>query len=596
MLGAHNISGKGLPLDGLQLLNRGLRFVPVPKRLARDAYLAAIQRFQRSVRLRCQFGGSGMPSKYRLPNPSFMPKPAPPAVEAFLTAAEAALLARFDATAAHTRQQHNLSPAEASMLAALRHQTDLVIKPADKNLGLTIMSADAYHAAVLQHVQDTSTYEDVTARVHSVVASAQQRLRGLVALHEAILGETVAKFMLRGASNTTPPDLYILPKLHKMRSLYGPIVGRPIAACHSWVTTNVSIWLADQLNAVLQGFNTIVTDRTQFIRELEGLRVSKHAWLVTFDVESLYPHVEHEGCIEACASAVKGPPRFKAMVAELVRFVLENNVVTVQGRHYRQLVGGAMGTNCMPPAAQLYLALCWEAVIQRAMGDRFPSFYKRFIDDGFVVLEGSEHDAQAFCSMLDSTLPNIRVTYTYSQFQAEFLDLVVYKCEGDWLGASDGMVSLKVRTHQKALNKYLYIPFTSFHHQGVFKSFINAELIRYVVTNTDPLWFDCMVQKFTHRLCQRGYPPHMIASITSRISHGQRQRYLTCSGQQQRTAGGHTALVIPYAQGVPEMRLQQALRAVYMEGGEALHAIIPPPIVAFSKARNLGALLVRSGH
>jgi len=130
----------------------------------------------------------------------------------------------------------------------------------------------------------------------------------------------------------------------------------------------------------------------------------------------------------------------------------------------------------------------------------------------------------------------------------------------------------------------------------VFKSFINAELIRYVVTNTDALWFACMVQKFTHRLCQRGYPPHMIASITSRISHGQRQRYLTCSGQQQRTAGGHTALVIPYAQGVPEMRLQQALRAVYMEGGEALHAIIPPPIVAFSKARNLGALLVRSGH
>ena len=569
--------------------------MPLPRRLSRDIYLTAIQRFQRSIRLRCQFGG-GAPNTYRVPNPSFLPESAPAVVETFLDNAEKALLARFDAVACHIRQRHNLSSAEASMLAALKQQSDLIIKPADKNLGLTIMAAADYHAAVLKHVLDVNTYEDVTTRVNSVVASAQQQLRVLIARHRAQLGEAVAQYMLLGIANVTPSDLYILPKLHKMSSLDGPIVGRPIVACHSWVTTNVSIWLADQLNAELQRFNTIVTDRTQFIRELEALRVSPHAWLVTFDVESLYPHVEHDGCIEACAAAVEGPQRYKAMIADLLRFVLSNNVVTVQGRHYRQLFGGAMGTNCMPPAAQLYLALCWEAVIQRQMGDRFPCFYKRFIDDGFVIFEGSEHDVLAFCNLLNSTLQNIKITFAYNQFQAEFLDLVVYKCREDLLGSPDGKVRLKVRTHQKALNKYLYIPPTSFHPRSVFKSFINAELIRYVVTNTDPHWFDCMVRKFTHRLCQRGYPLHMIANITRRIAHEQRQQYLACTGQKRHGANSKSALVIPYAQGVPELRLQQALREVYLDGGEALHAILPPPIVAYSKAHNIGAMLVRAGH
>jgi hypothetical protein len=49
----------------------------------------------------------------------------------------------------------------------------------------------------------------------------------------------------------------------------------------------------------------------------------------------------------------------------------------------------------------------------------------------------------------------------------------------------------------------------------MFKSFIYAVFIRYVVTNSDEHWYDCMVRKFTHRLLQRGYPLQLIASIAS---------------------------------------------------------------------------------
>jgi hypothetical protein len=409
------------------------------------------------------------------------------------------------------------------------------------------------------------------------------------------MGDKLQEFLLQGLHMKTPAHLYMMPKLHKMRSLTDPIVGRPIAACHSWVTTNMSKWLADKLNAALLKHNTVLVDRLQLLKELDGITVSKNAWLLTFDVESLYPNVEHEGCIHACASAVSGSALEKSMTQECVRFVLENNVVSVRGKHYKQIFGGAMGTNCMPPAAQLYLAIMWEGKIQQQLGAAFPAFFKRFIDDGFVVFEGSKEELLSFVDTLNTALPNINITHQYSQFQVDFLDLVVYKCMEDALGDPNGRVRLKVRTHQKVLNKYLYIPYTSFHHHSVFKSFINAELLRYVTTNSDEWWFDSMVRKFTHRLCQRGYPRHLITSIASRVSHSNRHKYLWHNDSV--AAKDRSVLVVPYAQMIPEMGLQKIMHNVWDAGGEALHAELKNrPIVAFTKNRNLGALLVKASH
>jgi hypothetical protein len=254
-----------------------------------------------------------------------------------------------------------------------------------------------------------------------------------------------------------------------------------------------------------------------------------------------------------------------------------------------------MGTNCMPPAAQLYLAREWEGLAKQRLGSDFPSLFKRYIDDGFVIFEGSEQKLLAFISLLNTLLPNIKITHSYSQFEVDFLDLVVYKCMEDVCDA-DGKVRLKVRTHQKVLNKYLYIPYYSFHPPSVFRSFINAELIRYVVTNSDEHWFDCMVRKFVHRLRQRGYPQRLLASITKQVLFSSRHRYLSANSSSTAAAASNkTVMVVPYARLIPEMRLQQLLRSAYESGGGDLHALISErPIVAFTKGRNLGSFLVKA--
>lgn len=588
ILGAHNIAGINFSLDALALLNKGLKFIGTPPVLTEQQLAASLNRFKRSVRLRCQFGRVGGIPKFRVANPAFRPQPAPAAVEAFLRSYRDAAVSRHQAMTQHKCRRSNLTHAERQALKELKAQHGIIIKPADKNLGLVIMRECDYRDSVRAHVSDTRVYRDVTDTIDQCVQSACSKLECLVSRYSCLLGEDVCKYALQGLNMQEPAHLYILPKLHKMQQMAPPIIGRPIAACHSWVTTNISKVVCDLLNEALSKFSTILLDRTDLVSMLEHTPVSKDTWLLTFDVESLYPNIDQVACAEACAEAVDGDSRTKTMVHEFVLYVLQNNIVQSEGRYYSQQSGGAMGNNLLPPAAQVYLAIKWEGVAKQQLGEHFPAVFKRFLDDGFVLLDGDEQHLLEFVAVLQGLLPNIRITYTYSKYKVEYLDLVIYK---------DGFASeaccLKVRTHQKVLNKYLYIPYDSFHQKGVFKSFMHAELIRYVITNTDACWYECIVEKFKHRLMQRGYPSQLIAASVAAVSFSDRHRYLQHNLSGCRDAGEACAFVVPYVQGVPEMQLQQLLHSMYISHPE-VHEYISKPLVCFMKSSSLGAMLVKA--
>jgi hypothetical protein len=208
------------------------------------------------------FKNDGIP-KFRVAHPAFVPQRAPAAVEQYLEDMETVLLARYGALQAEYKPQHNLSPAEKQVLSMLREQTELVLQPADKNLGLTLMRVADYHAAVAAHLADTRVYQDFTACVNICIQQACDKLEKLVHRYSLILGGKLQEYLLEGLKMRAPAHLYIMPKLHKLRSLTGPIIARPIAACHSWVTTNLSKWLADKLNAaLLKHTDTVLLDRT----------------------------------------------------------------------------------------------------------------------------------------------------------------------------------------------------------------------------------------------------------------------------------------------------------------------------------------------
>lgn len=472
------------------------------------------------------------------------------------------------------------------------------------------MAATAYREAQLAHLEDTSTYEEVSD-IAAFTAAARARLKALLdGPHGKALGDHATSYISQSLGYGTPPQFYVLPKLHKMPDPLGPIKGRPIAACHSWLTTHASKWLAHHLNKLLPLYSTILPDRWQLLRRLQTLRIPAGAWLVTFDVESLYPSVIQNACVAACAAALRRarPGAQHAAwirgVIELLRFVFDCSVVTAQGRHFKQKRGGAMGTNCMPPAAQLYLAVLLESELKTEFGAEFPTHYWRYIDDGFFVWEGSRQRLHAFLDRLNTKVPGIRITFTYSQTQVEYLDLVIAKrLEDTWCTpGGSSTIGLRVHTHQKLLNRYLYMPYRSNHPPASFTSFIRAELVRYAATCSDEYWFDSMVAAFTYRLLRRGYPPELIERARRSVRWADRAAYIEAACTPKRSAPP-IVLALPYATLVPEVAPQRVLHNTYARAaaapqgdGTVRDALRRRPITAFCRTPNLGAMLVKARH
>ena len=81
--------------------------------------------------------------------------------------------------------------------------------------------------------------------------------------------------------------------------------------------------------------------------------------------------------------------------------------------------------------------------------------YRRFIDDIFAIWVHPKDNLLDFLEALNTKSGHIKVTHCISDTSISFLDLFLYR------DASSSV--LHFFTFQKPLNKYLYIPFESFH-------------------------------------------------------------------------------------------------------------------------------------
>ena len=162
--------------------------------------------------------------------------------------------------------------------------------------------------------------------IPALCGSLQQQARKLVDLYEASLPADVYKY-LQAASHDAAvvPYFYLLPKVHKLPAVtreHLPLLkGRPIAACHSWVTNALSVYLADVLNGVCYAqYPQVLPDSKALVRLLEHTSVGKDAWLVTFDVESMYPSINNADAVDACAQAAARGGHRGDLVTDLLSF------------------------------------------------------------------------------------------------------------------------------------------------------------------------------------------------------------------------------------------------------------------------------------
>ena len=96
------------------------------------------------------------------------------------------------------------------------------------------------------------------------------------------------------------------------------------------------------------------------------------------------------------------------------------------GEVFVQIFGIAMGTNIAPILANLYLAGLEKKLKEDTKNDpkmKWPSLWRRFIDDGFGVIKGLKKDVEYFVHKYNSIVDCIKID------KMEFEDIFIYKGE-----------------------------------------------------------------------------------------------------------------------------------------------------------------------
>lgn len=579
--------------DGVaQLLGKGGKFVPTPTNATPETITKSVDEFTRNVRLRFKFAGENPRNfipQFHVRNEHYTPPMVDSPdnrVENWLKTVRSRVCGSYSPSLARGAMQ-NLRFRERSALRALAKRRDLVIKPADKNLGITLMSASWYKSECLRQLADDHVYRRVENHRLDILVRDTREFAVRVFGPEPKCQE--GKFLLNWPDTHAEcyPHFYVIPKLHKT-----PVVGRPIVPAHSYVTTGMSIYLAkfmeDIIMPKLQEF--ILSDMYSLLPDLDNMSFadSDEVYLVTGDVSSLYTNVDVKAALEAFEYYLEGegPNQYfrtvsKFAIRAMLKRVLENNFFKFLDGIYHQIDGIAMGTPLAPPLANLYMAFL-ETRLQRMLAQQmipWPRLYKRYIDDIFMVWIGSRQTLDTLLSKLNDMAPRIRINWNVSTAEVEFLDLVIMRKKS----------GLSYRTHQKVLNNYGYIPKWSFHPRPVFNAWTASELNRYAKSCRDEADFLEMNMKFWTRLRARGYSTYFLRPIFEAANHTDRFRVIS-----PREHENLVVLKIPYGPATSVTPFQKVLHALWEEAPIEVRSLIDRVLVCFTRAPNLYQKLVRA--
>ncbi|KNG79890.1 hypothetical protein ANOM_011893 [Aspergillus nomiae NRRL 13137] len=474
----------------------------------------AKDKFARTIRVKWQFRNRQNPEfipKFHVPNPFWQPQKASSAVELGIQEAMKEIdqqVAQALSRVATTAPKHGNMP--WNRVQDFLQENRLIVKLTDKNLGIAVFPKEWYIHENMKMLGDMTTYRMVNSLDMEKLLD-----RLLNQLPKWSLPHNMERFV-EAKTTTQVPVFHTIPKVHKE-----PWALRPIVPSHSWVTSRLSEVIDYLCRPILDHMPWVVNSTKEVINQLNEIRTDREdVWICTGDVVAFYTNID----AEACANLVQGGwqhyyPDSKIharKIAQMIRFVMQNNYFRFQNQLYQQIRGLAMGTASAPVLANIYAGYYERK--QRIPWKQGVLKYMRYIDDVLMIFCGTEKELTEFIA--EFKLGPLTVNWAYSKVKMEFLDVEIMRTR-DLTG-----VKLTTRLFKKPMNKHLYIPWSSAHPPHVKKAFVKAELIRFAIVSSEVGYFADARSQFYGNLRRRGYPSEVLDNWFRQVSYEQRPLYL----------------------------------------------------------------------
>ena len=492
-----------------------------------------------------------------------------------------------------------------TILSNLKNDCSIIICNADKNLGVVIMDRMAYEKEVLNHLSDSTSYQQIFSRPDKHELTTKLRL--ILETHNVLTTSTdsnklspIALYMLQlQFKKLQLSKFYLTMKIHK-----NPVVGRPICSSLGTTTHYTSKLLDHWLQPIARKTKLYVKNSYDFMLALDRCTFSMDCVILTCDVVSLYPSIIlSDGLLQLKRALIlfDVPPHLIDLLVDLCQWVLNNNFIEFGDTMWHQIKGTAMGTPIAVCFSVIYLAMLEldiMAICESNVNFVPPIIIKRYIDDiGSVFTD--QDSALIFVNAYQAIRPrSIVITYVLSKCKGVFLDLEFFK------GHSITNGKLDTKVYQKPKNQYLYIPPFSFHHPTIFKSTILAELKRYRILSSYDEDFQIIKSLYYDRLRCRGYEKQWLLELFN--THFDRSTLITAlivNRESKINKNNITPLIIsiPISLRSISLKLTKILSNTNNDAwfDSDFHGIFgyPPRVITcYTRAANLGDILHKSRY
>ena len=289
-----NLSTTELTTDQINLISKGLKFIPTPvtrENHIKHQLMQDFNQFARRMRLQYIYHGE---DKTQHPfhvksnwNPPVQPSVA---LESYLEEVKLQL-----AEMEITKPKNNLPYNERKAIKELKENSEINIKKADKGTTTVIMNKqDKITEGQIQlrvidsyRTLETPMVKETSVRVKRLVTELYQRKH---------IDAMTKKWLSQTPNPPRIPEFYTLTKIHKANS-----VGRPIILGCEGPTERISSFVDSLLQPIAKQQTSYLKDTTDFINFLEKTKVEENTILVSMDVTSLYTNIpQEEGITTVC--------------------------------------------------------------------------------------------------------------------------------------------------------------------------------------------------------------------------------------------------------------------------------------------------------
>ncbi|CAJ0944905.1 unnamed protein product [Ranitomeya imitator] len=524
----YNISSYNLSPTEYNVLQKGLSFCPTP---SFNGFILdqELHRFFRSLRLKVHFDSNPVEERItdvtgpsqsttvfhlkqlglRIPSTYNPPRVYHP-IETYISLVKRDVESDLKSIQKGSMRIHrNLSVIEKEALRSLQENKRIIIKPADKGGSIVVMDRSHYTSIIQMQLSDRTTYQPIDRDPTFDIA---REIRQTVEKYKdkGMIDVKLSEYLI----NTQPmtPVFYILPKVHK--DLMNP-PGRPIVASTNSLLSPLAITLDRILTPLLQNISSYLKDTTDFLSKLHAITpVASGCTLVTLDVNSLYTCINHQRGIDAVQWFLTEYTNFSPdqlqFCMDLLVLVLHKNFFLFSDQYYIQKTGTAMGSNMAPPYANIFMAAFEETyVYTHLLFQKHSIYWKRYIDDVFMIWKGDEDLLLQFVSDMNSCVPNLSFSIQKSTTSINFLDtMITLEADGN----------LDVDLYCKPTDKNSLLHYSSCHPRHVKQSLPISQYHRLsrIISNEGKQAI--RHQEMSVKFLQRGYPLRTLQKARTNIT------------------------------------------------------------------------------